>query len=166
MSVGCDEVVGLEEEEEGEDHPEHVEEDEVDPEIEPVGGVQVGIVCQPLRTKGHPAYERGRERGGFMIQSLQNKLKCIALLFQLCLLMIKVLHWLLVLHNQWPLVTSSICKSISKVLEPCSQGLLDFLMKAPEIRLGSLTSIQLTHVHHNLDKMPAETQNSVVHRIV
>ena len=36
-------------------------------------------------------------------------------------------------------------------------------MKAPEIRLVSLTSIQLTHVHHNLDKMPAETQNSVVH---
>ena len=60
-------------------------------------------------------------------------------------------------------VTSSICKSISKVLEPCSQGLLDFLMKAPEIRLVSLTSIQLTHVHHNLDKMPVETQNSVVH---
>ena len=60
-------------------------------------------------------------------------------------------------------VTSSICKSISKVLEPCSQGLLDFLMKTPEIRLVSLTSIQLTHVHHNLDKMPAETENSVVH---
>lgn len=36
-------------------------------------------------------------------------------------------------------------------------------MKASEIRLVPLTSIQLTHVHHNLDKMPAETQNSVVH---
>ena len=55
MSVGCDEVVRLEEEEEGEDHPEHVEEDKVYPEIEPVGGIQVGIACQPLRTKGHPA---------------------------------------------------------------------------------------------------------------
>ena len=55
MSVGCDEVVRLEEEEKGEDYPEHVEEDEVYPEIEPVGGIQVGIARQPLRTKGHPA---------------------------------------------------------------------------------------------------------------
>ena len=55
MSVGSDKVVGLEEEEEGKDHPKHVEEDEVDPEIEPVGGIQAGIACQPLRTKGHPA---------------------------------------------------------------------------------------------------------------
>ena len=120
MSVGCDEVVGLEEEEEGEDHPEHVEEDKVDPEIEPVGGVQVGIVCQPLRTKGHPAYERE----GFMIQTQAHDISVSAVFVndqgsKLVISITQPMAW----------VTSSICKSISKVLEPCSQGLVDFLMK-------------------------------------
>ena len=53
---------GLQEEEEGEHHPEEVEEDQVDPEVEPVGGVQVRVACQPLWTEGHPACGRRRRR--------------------------------------------------------------------------------------------------------
>lgn len=42
-SVCCGGIEGLEEEEEGKHHPQEVEEDQEDPEVEPVGGVQVRV---------------------------------------------------------------------------------------------------------------------------
>lgn len=62
LGLGCrgDGLPGLEEQEQWEDDPESIEEHEVHPEIEPVGGLQVRAAHQPLRAERHPSCRERR----------------------------------------------------------------------------------------------------------
>ena len=55
-SVGRDGGKALPEQQHRKDHPQQVEEDEVDPEKERVADVQARAPHEPLRAKGHPTW--------------------------------------------------------------------------------------------------------------
>ena len=55
LGSSCDSDPGMEEEKERNDHPDSIEEHEIAPEVERIGGIEARATCNPLWTECHPS---------------------------------------------------------------------------------------------------------------